>query len=130
MIDPLHTLDDGEIRLLAERFYHGALGERGPEGERLIQEFMDALGRTPEAHALARTALLLTMMLLISRSSPLPDQRHRLYQKTMENLLTALPDQREKSSVRGESHRWRPELGEERMRVSGGDARRGEVGIG
>ncbi|MBF0179326.1 MAG: metallophosphoesterase, partial [Magnetococcales bacterium] len=114
----VQPLDDGEIRLLTDRFYREAIGEQGPEGERRIQEFMDALKRTPEALALSRTALLLTMMLLISRSSPLPVQRHKLYQLSLENLLTALPDRKEASGVRGEPHRWRPRSGKKRMRVT------------
>ncbi|MEO5371617.1 MAG: TIR domain-containing protein [Magnetococcus sp. DMHC-1] len=114
----VQPLNDKEIRTLAGKFFQHCHGLDTAAGEKQTGEFMSDLENAPNAQALSRTALLLTMMLLISRSSPLPDRRHKLYQITLENLLTALPDRREKSGVRGEPHRWRPDSGEERFRVT------------
>ncbi|MBF0602866.1 MAG: TIR domain-containing protein [Nitrospirae bacterium] len=114
----VQPLDDGEIRQLSRNFFQHIHGSDPVAGEKAIEDFMDRLLHTPEAHDLARTALLLTMMLLVSRTSPLPDRRHKLYQVTLDNLLSALPDRREQEGVRGERHRWRPDSGAERLRVA------------
>ncbi|MBF0131574.1 MAG: TIR domain-containing protein [Magnetococcales bacterium] len=113
----VQPLDDREIRKLSGNFFQHIHGSDQVAGKKATEEFIDRLFHTPEAHDLARTALLLTMMLLVSRTSPLPDRRHKLYQVTLDNLLSALPDRREQEGVRGERHRWRPDSGAERFRV-------------
>src|SRR4029079_12654195 len=81
------------------------------------EHFQRALEKSLDAQALARTALLLTMMLLISRSRPLPDKRHLLYEACIENLLTALPSRKEQEGALLGREQWRPDDSEERMRV-------------
>ncbi|MEO5328644.1 MAG: TIR domain-containing protein [Magnetococcus sp. THC-1_WYH] len=114
----VQPLDDGEIRQLSRNFFQHIHGSDQVVGENATEEFMGRLLHTPEAHDLARTALLLTMMLLVSRTSPLPDRRHKLYQVTLDNLLSALPDRREQDGARKERRHWRPESGAERLRVA------------
>ncbi len=113
----IQPLADGEIAELARRFYVQCYGEDDAAAGREAEHFGKGLRRSPEAQALARTALLLTMMLLISRSRPLPDKRHQLYEACIENLLTALPDRKEQEGAQLQREQWRPEDSEERMRV-------------
>ena len=113
----VQPLGDTEIRALAEHFFECCYQRDERPAEESVAAFTDALARSEDAAVLARTALLLTMMLLISRSSPLPDKRHQLYQKCIDNLLTALPDRQESEGVAIGIQQWRPEDGEERFRV-------------
>jgi hypothetical protein len=113
----IQPLSDPEIKAFAENFYRECYGEDERTAEEYVTRFLTALDRSPEATSLARTALLLTMMLLISRSSPLPDKRHLLYQKCVENLLTALPDRRQEEGALLTSEQWRPDDSEERLRT-------------
>src|SRR3990172_6621208 len=82
-----------------------------------MERFIASLERSSQAQALARTALLLTMMLLISRSSPLPDKRYQLYQKCIENLLTAIPERRAEEGVQSFNEQWRPDDSDKRLQV-------------
>ena len=83
----IQPLSDEDVRLLATRFHRRAHGLDESSGARATDEFMAALAATPDARALARTALLLTMMLLLSREGPLPDRRHKLYTACLRNML-------------------------------------------
>lgn len=112
----IQPLSDSEISRFAHTFYQRCYSQ-DPSASEYAPKFLTALGRSPDARGLARTALLLTMMLLISRSRPLPDKRHLLYQACIENLLTALPDRREEEGVLLLADQWRPENSEERFRV-------------
>ncbi len=113
----IQPLSDVEIKTFADRFYGKCYGEDQLAAQGYVNRFLGALDRSPEAASLARTALLLTMMLLISRASPLPDKRHLLYQKCVENLLTALPDRRQEEGVLATREQWRPDDSEERLRI-------------
>ncbi|MBF0369717.1 MAG: NACHT domain-containing protein, partial [Magnetococcales bacterium] len=114
----IQPLNDAEINTLGQRFFQVCYGEEENTSATAFTEFQEALSRSPDAQALSRTALLLTMMLLISRSSPLPDERHRLYELCIENFLTALPDRKEKSGAQLGAEHWRPEKQAERIRVT------------
>lgn len=110
----IQPLSDADIETLTGRFFTRCYGEDLAQMDGAADRFRQALGRSPEAQAMARTALLLTMMLLISRTQPLPDKRHQLYEACIENLLTA-PREREGALLLAEQ--WRPEDRDERLRV-------------
>ncbi|MBF0182023.1 MAG: TIR domain-containing protein [Magnetococcales bacterium] len=112
----IQPLNDAEIRELTEKFYHHCYGQDGQAHKRSVDEFLAAMNNSSDAKTLARTALLLTMMLRISHH-PLPDKRHKLYQVCIENLLTALPKRKEEQGARLGSEQWRPENSGERMRA-------------
>ncbi|MCP4534611.1 MAG: NACHT domain-containing protein, partial [Delftia sp.] len=61
----IQPLNDGEIELLARRFSRRCHGDDTAAAERQAASFGHALEAAAEARTLARTALLLTMMLLI-----------------------------------------------------------------
>lgn len=113
----IQPLSDGEIEQLACNFFSRCykLEPKLVNGE--WAKFESALKRSPEANSLARTALLLTMMLLISRSETLPDKRHQLYDRCIHNLLTALPQTRASGGALDLAHQWRPTDSDERRRV-------------
>jgi len=113
----IQPLSDGEISQFNSRFFTHCHGGDETAVRRDAEHFSRALKMAPEAQALARTALLLTMMLIISRSRPLPDKRHLLYEACIENLLTALPKRKEQEGALISREQWRPDDSEERMRV-------------
>jgi TIR domain/NACHT domain len=113
----IQPFSDEEIQKLATRFFTRCYREEPKKAEQEAKRFRRSLERAPEPQALARTALLLTMMLLIARSRPLPDKRHLLYQACIENLLTALPDRKAEEGARILHHQWRPDDSEARLRV-------------
>lgn len=113
----VQPISDAEVRDFATRFYHKCFGDDGDALNASTERFLRALERSPEPKELARTALLLTMMLLIGRTRPLPDKRHLLYQACVEHFLTALPDLRDEEGVQPLREQWRPQGTEERLRV-------------
>ncbi len=113
----IQPLSNAEIGNLTQRFLSQCYGEDEATVNREEEYFEAALDRSLDARGLARTALLLTMMLLISRSRPLPDKRHQLYEACVENLLTAMPDRKEQRGAQLQEAQWRPDDSEERMRV-------------
>jgi NACHT domain len=114
----IQPLSDKDIEEFSRGFFRLCYAEDHESVQANTDAFMAALDRIPETKSLVRTALLLTMMLLISRSSPLPDKRHLLYQKCVENLLTALPDRRQEEGAEITRDQWRPTDVEERLRVT------------
>lgn len=112
----IQPLSDAEIETLSRHFFFKCYAEEGSTVEAAHARFMNALWRSTDATSLARTAMLLTMMLLISRSRPLPDKRHQLFQACIENLLTALPDMRQEQGAQLLREQWRPPDSEERLR--------------
>jgi hypothetical protein len=83
----IQPLSDHDIRLLSQRFHHRVYGADQAAEQRATEEFMAALCDAPDARSLAGTALLLTMMLLLSRQAELPDKRHRLYDACLRTML-------------------------------------------
>jgi TIR domain/NACHT domain len=124
----IQPLSDGEIGNFVERFFARCHGEDKVAAARNSESFKRALERAPEPQALARTPLLLTMMLLITRSRSLPAKRHLLYQACVENLLTALPDRKEDEGALMPHQQWRPPDSEERMQLVAGLAFRLQTG--
>lgn len=112
-IQPLSSQD---IFCLARCFFSLCYGGDLIAAEAEAINLIKALDQMPKAKELARTALLLTMMLLISRSRPLPDKRHSLYEACIENLLTSIPKRRFEQGALSLPGEWRPEDSEERMR--------------
>lgn len=114
----IQPLSDPDVRLLADRFHRCVHGHDEPATERATADFMAALAAAPDARSLAGTALLLTMMLLLSREGPLPDRRHKLYTACLRNMLLHRVTQRERDGVVVDrDQQWRPDDSEERLRV-------------
>jgi hypothetical protein len=113
----IQPLSDDDIRLLATRFHHHVHGLDDSARTRASDAFMSALAAAPDAGALARTALLLTMMLLLSEQEPLPDRRHKLYHACLRNLLLHRVTERERAQAAIDPRQWRPGDSEERLRV-------------
>jgi len=113
----VQPLNDEEIRRFSARYFchfHGADITRSSEE---VAGFERALERSVEARELARTALLLTMMLGIHSVEPLPDKRHRLYEACIRNLLANLPERKAEEGARSGSDQWCPPDSEERLQV-------------
>lgn len=113
----IQPLSNPEIEGFSNQFFTKCYSKDHQAVTESSERFLAALNRSPDATSLARTALLLTMMLLISRSRPLPDKRHQLYQACIDNLLTALPDRKEEEGAQLLREQWRPDDSEERLRV-------------
>ncbi|NNC14834.1 NACHT domain-containing protein [Corallococcus exiguus] len=113
----LQPVSNEEISNFTQRFHQSVYGEDVVSSQKSTQLFQDSLASSPEALSLARTPLLLTMMLLISRDRALPDKRHLLYEQCIRNLLSARPDQGEREGVRLHQDQWRPTDSAERLRA-------------
>lgn len=114
----IQPLSDREIRLLATRFHRRVHGSDEAAATRATDELVTALTAAPEARALAGTALLLTMLLLLSRGGPLPERRHQLYTACLRNMVIHRMTQREHDGVMIDpDQQWRPDDGEERLRA-------------
>jgi predicted phosphodiesterase len=112
----VQPLSDDDIALLTRRFF-GRFGSGGEESsEHGENGFLAALQRSEEARDLARTPLLLTMMLLVGHSQPLPEKRHLLYEKCIDALLLARPEQKAAEGALVGRHVWCPPGIEERRR--------------
>jgi hypothetical protein len=77
---------------------------------------------------MSRTPLLLVIMLFISRSRPLPDKRHLLYQVCLDGLLSALPDAKQDEGALLSRYQYRPEDSEERLQLAAALAAEPESG--
>ena len=114
----IQPLSNREVQRLAAHFYLRIHGHDESAATRATDELMGALAAAPDARALAGTALLLTMMLLLSREGPLPDRRHKLYTACLRNMLLHRMTQRERDGVVVDlDQQWRPDDSEERLRV-------------
>nr|WP_275939318.1 NACHT domain-containing protein [Polyangium spumosum] len=113
----VQPLSDEEIAAFAARFHRRVHGEDEASARAASERFLQALAASAEAKALARTALLLVMMLFVHRSRPLPDKRHELYRVCLDNLLSARPRSKEAEGARAPSVMFRPDDAAERMRV-------------
>jgi hypothetical protein len=113
----LQPLSNEEISNFTHHFHHRIYGEDIVSAREAARRFREALKGSPAALSLARTPLLLTMMLLISRDRPLPDKRHLLYEECIRNLLSARPEQRELEGARLQHDQWRPQDSSERWRA-------------
>lgn len=113
----IQPLSDVEVRAIAQRFVRfSALDD--VQMARQLALFFQSLDHSPPARELARAPLLLIMMLVVSRSRPLPKKRHLLYQACVESLLGAIPDEKEEEGALLPRPQYRPEDAEERIRVT------------
>ncbi|HVK71356.1 MAG TPA: NACHT domain-containing protein, partial [Polyangium sp.] len=113
----VQPLSDEEIAAFAARFHRRVHGEDEAAARAASERFLGALAASAEAQGLARTALLLVMMLFVHRSRPLPDKRHELYRVCLDNLLSARPRAKEVEGARTPSAMFRPDDAAERMRA-------------
>lgn len=115
----IQPLNEQEIRAIAERFHYATSASTPPESvESRIVEFVRQLEGSRAALELARTPLLLTMILAISRTRPLPRKRHLLFEACVEHLLAVLPREKEEGGALLAPRQYRPDSAEERMRVA------------
>ena len=112
----LQPLNDGEIRSFAQTFHHLCYGEETAKVAEKAEEFLDALKNSHGAEDRARTPLLLTMMLGLSRTRPLPDKRHQLYEECVKALLAERPKRYQQEGVQFDD--WYPPDDEERLRIT------------
>jgi hypothetical protein len=113
----LSPLSAQDIRRFTHRFFEsfGVFGERDASAE--TAGFLEALHHSPAAVELARTPLLLTLMLQVNQAHGLPDKRHLLYELCIDRLLNALPDRKSADGAVPLRSQWRPADKEERKRV-------------
>jgi len=114
----VQPLSDTEVKLLAERFHGECYGDDEVVATAQTAQFIAALGASADATVLARSPLQLTMMLLLHRTSPLPDRRHRLYDACLRSFLSARIDRAEREGVQRQADQWRPDDTLERWRTA------------
>jgi hypothetical protein len=101
----LQPLDETRIMALVQQ-YCIALDARGedarepPRSDAWTQQIGAAITISPQVKELARNPLLLTMLVAVGRHRELPRERHVLYQRCIEEMLSARPEIAE---------HWRPE---------------------
>lgn len=101
----LQPLDDPRIMTLVQQ-YCAALDPPGddavdpPRSDAWTRRIGAAITISPQVKELARNPLLLTMLVAVGRHRELPQERHVLYQRCIEEMLSARPEIAE---------HWRPE---------------------
>ncbi len=110
----VQPLADVDIQKMTSRFFRRFSATENADRE--AQRFSEALRNTPEARDLARTPLLLTMMLLIGESEPLPDRRHQLYEQCVKAFLHTRPATKAKDGALTRHLVYCPEEVEQRKR--------------
>lgn len=108
-------MNDGEIQRFSAAFWNICYGE-DPARAEYAERFAQSLEASASAKDLARNPLMMTMMLIISRSHRLPDKRHKLYDVVVRNLLATL--RREEGGAQIPSDTWRPDDEEDRLRAA------------
>ncbi|MBF0347130.1 MAG: metallophosphoesterase [Magnetococcales bacterium] len=112
----IQPLNKGEIQELVTKFFRHAVDS--PDTARNIDEFIAALERSEKAGEMARTALLLTLMLLISRTAPLPEKRVDLFEQCVKTMIGTMPDKRKEQGAKRRAEAWAPDDPHERIRVT------------
>lgn len=106
----VQPLNPTEIEEFAARFYERCYGEDASVAKNQAEQFHTALTRSADASLMAKTPLLLTMMLFINRSKQLPDKRHQLYEEVLTSLLAARPAQQVEEGAKDQYWQWCPKL--------------------
>ena len=119
----IQPLSRDEITDLAENFFKFYYESDREQIEKRLRDFNEQLDASPEALNLSRTALLLSMLLIVSLNSTLPDKRHELYEKCLETMLIIAPRYREKKGEQEHIKCWRPEDSDARWQAVTGLAR-------
>lgn len=122
----VQSLSDVEVHTIAQRFVCVSPPADAEQKARQLALFFQSLDHSPPARELARTPLLLVMMLMVSRSRPLPKKRHLLYRACIESLLGTIPDEKEEEGALLPRPQYRPEDAEERIRITAALAARTE----
>lgn len=104
----VQPLNPQEISTFAVTFYAKCYREDSVQAWKQAEEFGTALERSTDAQILARTPLLLTMMLFINRSKRLPDKRHQLYEECLRSLLSERPEMQMDEGARFSPGEWCP----------------------
>ncbi|WP_428265261.1 metallophosphoesterase [Haliangium sp.] len=120
----LQPLRRVEIDAMVDRYFGALHSHDSDHAKRGRDGFQRALEGSDSARDLAQTPLLLTMMLIISRSRTLPDKRHQLYQYCIEALLVDRPKVNEEKGVRTGRHYYAPDDKQDRLKLVAGLARR------
>jgi hypothetical protein len=97
-----------EINSFALNFNQKCYGEDEEAARKQAQAFARALDRSTDAKVLAKTPLLLTMMLFINRSKQLPDKRHQLYEECLKSLLSERPEMQRGEGAQLQTGEWYP----------------------
>jgi hypothetical protein len=82
------------------------------------EELVRGLRQSTDALALARSPLLLTIILRVHRSGPLPEKRHLLYKHCVRELLADYPDAKVASGAELLPVQWCPETYDERLQAA------------
>lgn len=117
MVLEVKPLLDTEIKSFATRFFRVCYRLEDAAVSVEVGRFLERLHGSTEAASLAKTALFLTMMLVVSRHKPLPDKRHQLYRECLTTLLTDRPDTWAREGVQRNHEWWRPEDAEQRWKA-------------
>lgn len=114
----VQPLNVQEIDTFARNFYEKCYQEEKPLADKQATTFQNALARSEDAKLLAKTPLLLTMMLFINRSKRLPDKRHQLYEECLMSLLSERPGMQMDAGALLLTGQWCPsENGRERFQI-------------
>jgi calcineurin-like phosphoesterase family protein len=114
----VQPLSETEIAAFALNFYHRCYGDEEVLAQKQKEALHAALARSQDAQQLAKTPLLLTMMLFINRLKRLPDKRHQLYQECLLSLLSERPGMQMDEGARLQTEEWCPEVdGPKRLQI-------------
>ncbi|MCW3097049.1 MAG: putative signal transduction protein with Nacht domain [Chthonomonadaceae bacterium] len=114
----VQPLSPTEIETFTLNFYMKCYREEEPLVKKQAIAFARALQRSEDAKLLAKTPLLLTMMLFINRSKRLPDKRHQLYEECLLSLLSERPDMQTDEGAQLLAGQWCPaESGRARVQI-------------
>ncbi|HLK61668.1 MAG TPA: metallophosphoesterase, partial [Chthonomonadaceae bacterium] len=105
----VQPLNQEEITAFALHFYQRCYQQEETLVRTQAEAFGKALARSEDAKLLAKTPLLLTMMLYINRSKRLPDKRHLLYEECLMSLLSERPAMQMEEGVRLLEGQWCPQ---------------------
>ena len=119
----IQPLNREEIGSLAKSFFDYYYESDLEQIEIKVKDFEDRLDASPEALDLGRTALLLSMLLIVSRTCPLPEKRHELYEQCLKTMLIHGPKYKEKQGEQEHLKCWRPGNSDEVWQAVAGLAR-------
>jgi HEAT repeat protein len=86
----LEPFDDKQVALFIDHWYDSRLKDDKAKADQRKADLHKAFGKSDRVKMLAKNPLLLTIITLIHRyQAELPRQRHKLYEKAVETLLTS-----------------------------------------
>ena len=118
---PQEGFDTMELQPFNEREIEalccGYFGQRRGHGSDEGRSFFSRLSRSRRTLDMARTPLMLTMMLIVGERRALPEERHELYSLCIEELVGYKPEARARAGAVEAVLHWRPDDFRERIRV-------------